>query len=86
MNDVAAVIPSSWFLFGLSLEIESERLKVVGADNPQDQLLCFAEVYSIWKRENCKPVTWDVVIKILESNMLQNKALARKLREKYGVP
>ena len=85
MNDVLAEIPSCWHKFGLCLGIDNEKLRAVEAQNHHDQCKCFAEVYSIWKKEDRRPVTWDVVIEILEGNLVQNKALAHKLRKKHGV-
>ena len=85
MNDVAAEIPCSWRMFGLCLGIDSEKLKAVEVQNNRDQLSCFADVYSIWRKEICKPVTWTVVVEILERNLLKKKNLSHQLRKKYCV-
>ena len=86
LEDVAAVTPCSWRMFGLYLDIDNGKLEAVEAKNRGDQHLCFLDVYSIWKKENCKPVTWTTVVEILEKKMLANKSLVCQLRKKYGVP
>ena len=83
LNDVAAVIPSAWYKFGLCLGIDNEKLKAIEVQKHCDQLLCFVDVYSIWRKESCKPVTWTVVVEILKGNMLKNESLARQLKRKY---
>ena len=83
MNDVAAIIPSSWHIFGICLRIDNEKLKAVELQNHGDPLLCFADVYSIWRQENYRPVTWTVVIEILQKNLLKKMTLSHELRRKY---
>ena len=85
LNDVAARIPSRWHIFGAGLGIDNETLKGVAVLNYSEQPSYFAEVYSIWKRENRKAVTWEVVIGVLESNLLQERALACELRKKHRI-
>ena len=85
LYDFAAEMPSSWQTFGLCLGIEYGRLEAVEEKNRGVPLKCFAEVYSIWGKETCKPVTWSTAVEILEGNLLKDKALAIKLRKKYGV-
>ena len=84
-NQVAAKIPSKWQTFGIGLGIDMEILERVAAKNYGQQVLYFAKVYSIWKSENRKPVTWAVVVEVLESNLLQERALAYELRQKYHI-
>ena len=85
MNDVAAIISSSWRIFGICLGIDNEKLRGVATQNNNDQNLCFADVYSIWKSENRQPVTWTVVVRVLESNLLQKRTLANELKQKYHI-
>ena len=84
-NHVAAKIPSKWQIFGVGLGIDMGILEGVAAQNYSEQVLYFAKVYSIWKRENFKPVTWNVVVGVLESNLLDERALAHGLRQKYHI-
>ena len=85
MEDVAAVIPCSWRMFGLYLGIESEKLEAVVEKRHGDPQLCFIDVYSIWRKENCKPVTWNTVVELFEKKMLKNSNLAQELKKKYCV-
>ena len=84
-NEVAAEIPSKWQTFGIGLGIDMEILERVEAKNYGQPVLYFAKVYSIWKSQNRKPVTWDVVVEVLESNLMQERELARKLRHLYHI-
>ena len=85
LNDAAAEIPFSWRKFGLCLGIDYEKLDAVEEDCQNDDLLCFTEVYSIWRKEQCKPVTWATVVEILEKPLLKETRLSQKLRRKYSV-
>lgn len=84
-NQVAAKMPSKWQTFGVGLGIDMGVLEGVAAKNYGEQVLYFAKVYSIWKSENRKPVTWAVVVEVLESNLVQERALAHELRQKYHI-
>ena len=86
LNDFAAKMPSSWHTFGLCLGINYGKLQAVEEKNRGIPVKCFAEVYSIWGEESCKPVTWTTVVEILEGNLLKNKSLSYQLRKKYCVP
>ena len=83
LNDVAAVMPSAWCRFGLCIGIDYGKLEAVGMKNHGDQLLCFAEVYSIWRKEQFKLVTWETVVEVLQKNMIKNMSLSYQLRRKY---
>ena len=85
MNDVVAEIPSCWEQFGLCLGVDSEKLTAIDVQNHHKQWKCFADVYLIWKKEKCRPLTWNVVVDILEKKLLKNERLAHQLKKKYGV-
>ena len=85
LEDVGARIPTYWYLFGICLEIEDEKLKDIGQSHPNDTLRCFSEVYSIWKKEKKEPLTWEVVVKILRRNMMSQQDLSLSLARKYNV-
>ena len=85
MSDVAAEIPASWYEFGLCLGIEYERLKAIEESNHNNHNRCFANIYSIWKKEIDTQVTWRAVIEVLEQRILNCNRLADKLRNKYSV-
>ena len=85
MEDVVAQIPSSWYLFGIFLGIGDGKLRAIEQNYPHNQLRCFCAVYSIWKEENLKPLTWEVVVKILGTETMSERALSLRLAEKYNV-
>ena len=46
----------------------------------------FSEVISSWKRGNTPvPVTWESLVKALESSSVDEGGLAKKLRKKCGM-
>ena len=85
MEDVAAKISTSWYHFGICLDIEVGKLDEIEQKYPRDQLRCFSAVYSIWKNERLKPLTWEEVIQILRKNIMAQSALSLSLAEKYSV-
>ena len=85
LEDVGAKIPTSWYLFGICLGIEDEKLKDIGQSHPNDKLRCFSEVYSIWKKKKQEPLTWEVVVKILRRDMMGQQVLSLSLAKKYNV-
>ena len=85
MNEVAAKIPASWYHFGLCLHIDIGKLEAVEQSHPKDQLKCFSKVYSIWKQENVRPLTWEVVVEILQGEVMAQKVLSSTLANKYNL-
>ena len=85
MNEVAAKIPASWYHFGLCLQIDIGKLEAVEQSHPKDQLQCFSKVYSIWKQENVRPLTWEVVVEILQGEVMAQKVLSSTLANKYNL-
>ena len=85
MLSVGAKISSKWRTFGICAGVGHETLKGVAAQKFDEQHLYFAEIFSNWENEHCESVTWAAVIEILESSLMNEKALANELKEKYHV-
>ena len=76
MEDVAVKIPSSWYYFGICLGVKVGKLKAIEQHYPHDHLKCFSEVYSVWEEENLKPLTWEIVVRILRNEVVEQKYLS----------
>ena len=84
MREVTAKIASEWFMFGIHLGIPYATLRTIQKERRNDNMECFAEVFSIWKHSlSREPISWATVITVLES--LHEMTLAHKLRAKYGA-
>ena len=85
MEDVAVKIQASWYYFGICLGIEDGKLRAIEQSHPTEKLRCFSTVYSIWKEENLKPLTWEVVVQILKKDLIGQRGLSLSIAEKYSV-
>ena len=74
-----------WFRIGVQLGVGESKLRQIGADYHTVDM-CFAEVISFWLNGNTQvAVTWKSIIDALESQFVNEKGLANKLREKEGL-
>ena len=85
MEDVAVKISASRYHFGIYLDFEVGKLDAIEQNHRHSQRRCFAAVYSTWKAENPKPLTWETVVEILRKDLMGQKALSLSLAEKCNV-
>ena len=83
MNDVAAEIPGQWRSIGINLHLSFERLEAIGNECRDHSLDCFSAVFNEWKSRAMCPYTWETIMKVLESKLVKNQALADTIRRKY---
>ena len=84
ISEVAVRIPSSWFEFGIYLNIPHESLKIIEINRRHDNLQCFADVFDKWMKSLSRaPISWATVITVLKS--MDEGKLVADLMEKYGA-
>ena len=84
MNELGSVM-AKWFSIGVQLGVSYSKLQEIGA-NYQTVDRCCCEVISFWLNGNTPvAVNWKSLVEVLESSMVGEKGLARRLREKGGL-
>ena len=83
-NELGSVM-AKWFPIGVQLGINEAKLHEIET-NYRLTDRCFSEVISFWLRKNTQvAVTWKSLVEVLESPFVNEKGLARRLREKGGL-
>ena len=75
MNMVAAKIPARWKEVGLLLEIQPGELDAISGNH-------FAEVFTMWKRQDRCDYTWSKLLQVLEAPAMGEIRLAHEIRKK----
>ena len=83
-NELCSVI-DKWFRIGVQLGLDETKLNQIEADHRNVDRR-FSEVISFWLNKNTQgPVSWRSLVEVLESPFVNEKGLARRLREKGGM-
>ena len=83
MNDVAAKAPDQWMNFGTMLDIDSSVLDSLKARHNADPIACYRDVFTQWKAITTPPYTWETVVEILESGLIERLDLAAEIKRKH---
>ena len=77
LNDlVGSQITSQWELFGAQVGLKPNDLEILRSENAQVR---FYHLFNEWKRTQCSDFTWDAVIKVLQSNTINQPTLAKRV-------
>ena len=79
LNHVAVRILDKWMVFGIQLEIPAPELKTYPADDPEQ---CFTRLFFSWKKKASPELSWETVIGVLESPIINQIRLALEIKEK----
>ena len=71
-----------WQLVGLQLNIRQDQLN---AFQHQDPIICYSEVFDLWKRKGDPPITWTTIIDVLRAPSVQEDKLAGEIEEWRNV-
>ena len=83
-NELSSVI-DKWFRIGVQLGIDETKLNQIEADYRSVDRY-FSEVINFWLKGNTQvAVTWKSLVEILETPFVNEKGLAKRLREKGGL-
>ena len=83
-NELSSV-KAKWHTIGVQLGIILAKLNEFKHDH-QTADRCFAEVIDFWLNGNTQvPRSWESLVEVLESPSVDEKGLARRLREKGGM-
>ena len=83
-NELGSVM-AKWFPIGVQLGINQAKLQEIET-NYRTADRCLSEVINFWLKGNTPvAVSWKSLVEVLESHFVNEKGLARELRERGGV-
>ena len=85
LNDELASVVVKYYHIGLRLGIPDYKLEEFEGDYHFGRRRFSAVLSHWWKGNTKKPVEWESIFKALESPSVDEKGLAKYLREKYGT-
>ena len=82
-NELGSVM-NKWFQIGVQLGVSEAKLHQIEADHDTANR-CLSEVIIFWLNGNTNiSVTWDSLIEALESSIVGEQGLAKRLIKKHG--
>ena len=78
LNKVASRARDKWKVFGLQLNIELHELNTIQNSDP---ILCFAEVFNIWKNKGDPSFTWATIVEALRSPIVNQNNVAKEIED-----
>ena len=84
MNEVANKT-NQWQMIAIQLDFDPVQIERIDLEQHGDNkiLLCFQKVFTIWKRQDNPPFTWQEIITALKSDIVKEYKLAKELSSKY---
>ena len=73
---VGSQITSQWELFGAQVRLNPNDLEMLRSENAQVR---FYHLFVQWKRTQCSDFSWDAVIKVLQSQTINQPTLAERV-------
>ena len=83
MKNELLEISHKWFNIGRKLDISMETLNTIRRLNKTDNELCLMNMCERWLRTESNP-TWTTIVAVLENRLIDERALARTIKEKYS--
>ena len=81
LNKVADKTRSIWERVGLQLNVSSDCIKAISKSHPHDAILCYAEVFDVWRKSGSPPYTWATIIDALRAPSVGEHQLVTELQE-----
>ena len=78
LNKVASRAQDKWQLVGLQLNIRQDQLNAFQHQNP---IICYSEVFDLWKSKGDPPFTWTTIIDALRTPSVHEDVLAKEIEE-----
>ena len=77
-------VTDKWRPFGVQLRISNSKLNVIEKNNSSEEER-FSAVLEYWMDNPSEkaPLTWETIVKALESPNVEKGALAKKIRKEY---
>ena len=81
LNKVASKALGKWERIGLSLDIDLDHLKSFSKLQQQDPILCYSEVFTVWRKKADPPFTWATIVDTLKDPIVGEVKLAAEIEE-----
>ena len=86
MTDFPDVISATssvvdWLTLGIFLKVNYEQLKTIEKDYPGNLIRCRQEMLNNWIRSG--NATWSILVNVLYSDDVKEKAAAEEIAKKY---
>ena len=79
LNMVASKAVDKWMMFGVQLNIDQATLQQISyQENP---IRCYVELFTLWRQRQEPPFTWNSVIDILRTPIVDEFGLAEAIEE-----
>lgn len=85
LKHVAVKAPDQFEFIALELGFEDPEINIIQSKYNNDSRKCFREIFQKWKQRTTPPYTWETIINILESDLIDRKDLAQELKSKCGL-
>ena len=80
LNMIAARANEKWKVVGLQLKLSLQLLNSIDEKYKQT-VLCYAEMFQVWKNNGDPPFTWGTIIDALKAPIVGEAQLATELQE-----
>ena len=83
--NISSAIPDKWQAVGIELDLPMSTIRSIEAEKHVNLQRCFAEVFDHWQKNPTpqRPFCWDTVVKVLQSDAVNEQALARKILQQF---
>ena len=82
--DLLADISDMWYQIGTALRISSKYLRGL-LHREQDNTVKLSQVINTWLNTHPSSITWKTLIAAIEGNIVNNKAMGIKIRQRLGL-
>ena len=83
LMDEVATKTNEWEMIALHLDIDQVSIECIDRQECGNIKRCFYKIFEKWQKQQKPPFRWEEVIDALISPSVDEKALAKQLKEKY---
>ena len=76
-------IKHRWYVLGLQLDVETNKLDGIQSQFPQQPEMALLEVIKEWLKQTGKPCSWNVLVKALRTNSVNEEKTAKYIEMSY---
>ena len=85
LERVASQALDKWRVLGLELKISYHELRLIEMDK-RYPIVCFIEVFNIWRDNLDSPFTWATIVEALRSPRVNEQKLAKDIEDWLNQP
>ena len=81
LDKVAAKASDKWKQVAIQLGIEHGQIHAIEIKKQRRPILCFFEIFYVWRESKASPYTWGTIINALRAPAVEEQQLANELEE-----